>query len=134
MGITGYLRHLLNRMSRRRDQAAVVDDKGIRRRLAGGKVEAVAWDDLVEVAIRTTSGGPWKDDVFFLLAARGGSGCAVPQSDPAAEQLLHRLQILPGFDNKRFIEAMACTEERLFICWRRDGAPNDGSEEAEPRG
>ena len=44
-----------------------VDDRGVRRELPNGKVERVAWDDLVEVSIMTTSDGPVADDVFFVL-------------------------------------------------------------------
>jgi hypothetical protein len=55
-----------------------IDDRGVRRELANGKVEAVAWDDLEEVCVLTTADGPFAEDVFFVLAGRGG-GCVVPQ-------------------------------------------------------
>lgn len=30
---------------------------------------------------------------------------------------------LPGFSHEAVIEAMGCTDDAVFPCWRRDGAP-----------
>jgi hypothetical protein len=110
------------------DLAAVaVDQVGVRRRLPDGREEAVRWDDLVEVAIRTTPHGPWREDVFFLLTGRDGDGCAVPHGEAVDRDLLPRLQALPGFDNEKVIEAMACAEDAIFVCWRRPD-PTSGPE------
>ena len=99
--------------------AVVVDQAGVRRRLPDGRWEAVRWADLVEVAIRTTPYGPWREDVFFLLTGRDGSGCAVPHGEAVDRDLLRWLQALPGFDNEQLCEAMCCAEDALFVCWRR---------------
>nr|WP_143229447.1 hypothetical protein [Actinophytocola xanthii] len=96
-----------------------VDDDGVRRLLADGTEESVTWADLAEVAIRTTPEGPWKEDVFFLLVRTGGGGCAVPAGDPSADDLMNRLQSMPGFDNDAFIEAMTTQEDGLFVVWQR---------------
>ncbi|WP_156753816.1 hypothetical protein [Actinokineospora pegani] len=96
-----------------------VDDEGVRRLLADGTQEAVAWAELAEVAIRTTPEGPWKEDVFFLLMRDGGGGCAVPAGHPSADDLMSRLQSLPSFDNDAFVEAMTTTEDGLFVIWQR---------------
>jgi hypothetical protein len=42
-----------------------VDDREVRHVLDNGKVECVAWDELEEVSILTTSDGPFLDDVFL---------------------------------------------------------------------
>jgi len=97
----------------------VVDQVGVRRRLPDGRQEAVGWEDLVEVAIRTTPEGPWREDVFFLLTGRDGGGVAVPQGEAVELELLGWLQALPGFDHQRVVEAMSCAEDALFVCWRR---------------
>jgi hypothetical protein len=97
----------------------VVDQVGVRRRLPDGRQEAVGWDDLVEVAIRTTPEGPWQEDVFFLLTGRDGGGVAVPQGEAVERELLGWLQALPGFDNQQVVEAMGCAEDALFVCWGR---------------
>jgi hypothetical protein len=100
-----------------------IDDHGVRRELADGKVEQVAWDDLREVAVLTTGDGPFAEDVFFVLAGQGGTGCVIPQSTPESSQLLEQLQRLPGFDNEAFIRAMGSTTDATFVCWRRQGPP-----------
>ena len=95
-----------------------IDDLVVRRELGNGKIEEVAWEDLVEVQIVTTDEGPFVDDVFFLLVGREG-GVAVPQGAPGSEPLLDRLQKLPNFDNGLVIQAMMSTENRRFVCWKK---------------
>lgn len=97
----------------------VVDDAGVRRELADGSTESVSWDELKEVAIRTTPDGPWNEDAFFLLVGQDGGGCAVPSRHPAADDLMEHLQTLPDFDDERFVEAMTSLEDSLFVCWQR---------------
>jgi hypothetical protein len=96
-----------------------IDVHGVRRTLGGGKVEQVAWRDLVEVQIVTTDGGPFVDDVFYLLVGADNTGCVVAQEDPMSGALLRRLQALPGFDNGKVIEAMGCAENARFVCWKK---------------
>lgn len=96
-----------------------IDDWGVRRDLGDGTAEEVAWENLVEVQIVTTDEGPFVDDVFFLLAGSGGKGVCVPQGAPGSEPLLERLQALPDFDNDQVIEAMGCSENARFVCWKR---------------
>lgn len=88
-----------------------------------GVEETIRWDDLHEVVIVTTDEGPWQDDVFLMLvAADGKSGCVVPQSAEGSQQLLERLQQLPGFDSGAVVEAMGSTSEATFPCWKRSVA------------
>ena len=75
------------------------------------------WDALVEVTLITTSRGPFEEDVFFVLAYEDGTNNTIPLSD--AEQLLPRLQELPGFDNESFIRAMGVSHESICSLWRR---------------
>jgi len=85
-----------------------------------GRTERVAWHDLEAVIIETTSDGPFAPDVFWILAGSSpDSGCMIPQDYTDAGELLKRLQQLPGFDNKAFIDAMGCTDDRRFVCWKR---------------
>lgn len=83
-----------------------------------GKVERLGWADLQKVEVVTTGQGPFDPDVFWVLHGTDG-GCAVPQGATGDSELLERLQALPGFDNGAFIEAMSCTSDRRFLCWRR---------------
>jgi hypothetical protein len=106
-------------LKRKPASAVEIDAEGVRRALGDGKVERVAWEDLVEVQIVTTDEGPFVDDVFFLLIGANGTGCVVPQEDPQSGALLSRLQELPGFDNGKVIEAMTCTANARFVCWKK---------------
>jgi len=83
-----------------------------------GSIECVRWDDLQKVSVLTTSDGPLVTDVFWLLHGEQG-GCAIPQGATGDSELLERLQRLPGFDNKTFIDAMGSTEEAMFTCWEK---------------
>ena len=106
-------------LKRRQAPATTIDDRGVRRVLGSGKIEAVEWKDLVEVQIVTTDEGPFVDDVFYLLIGANDTGCVVPQEDPQIGALLERLQALPGFDNGKVIEAMGCSENARFVCWKK---------------
>ncbi len=75
------------------------------------------WEALAEVALMTTSSGPFEEDVFFVLTYDDGSNSAVPLGEAA--ELLPRLQELPGFDNETFIRAMGVSEEGISSLWRR---------------
>jgi hypothetical protein len=109
------------RRSKPRGRDAVnFTDNAIRHVRADGAEETIRWDDLHEVSIVTTDAGPFNDDVFWLLVASDGkSGCAVPGSSDGSDQLLKRLQQLPGFDNEALIKAMSSTSNAKFICWKR---------------
>jgi hypothetical protein len=93
-----------------------MDEDGVRRFKGDQVAEAVNWTDLKSVAIRTTSAGPFGEDVYWLLVGTDGRGVAVPQG-AAPEGFLARLQALPGFDSSAVIEAMGSTSYRLFHCW-----------------
>jgi hypothetical protein len=77
----------------------------------------VRWDALVEVTLMTTSRGPFEEDVFVVLAYDDGTNNTIPLGE--AEQLLPRLQELPGFDNESFIRAMGVSDESIRSLWRR---------------
>ncbi len=80
----------------------------------------VRWDDLRAVLIETTDQGPFVEDVWWILID-GEGHCIIAQA-AGGEQLLARLQALPGFDNEAVIAAMASVENRLFTCWQRQPA------------
>ena len=102
------------------------DDESVTCSLRGGLVETVQWSDLQVVYIQTTGAGPALDDVFWVLGG-GKSGCVVPSEAEGVDLLLPRLQRLPNFDNQAVIEAMSCTENREFVCWRRPATVEPGT-------
>ncbi|WP_048876302.1 hypothetical protein [Saccharomonospora saliphila] len=95
-----------------------VDDTGVRRVLADGTEESVTWSDLSAVVVRVIPEGPWREDVFLMLAGSDGTGTAVPSGDPAADALIERLQTLPGFDHDTFVEAMTTDADQAYVVWR----------------
>lgn len=103
---------------RRLPESIRFDDLGVVRTMTNGVTESVRWADLEKVSVATTDAGPWSDDVVWLLEGSTG-GCAVPQSAVGADDLLARLQGLPGFDNETFVAAMGCTDNAIFVCWQR---------------
>ncbi|BBX04338.1 hypothetical protein BST36_17465 [Mycolicibacterium moriokaense] len=77
----------------------------------------VRWEAVAEVSLRTTARGPVEEDVFFVFTYDDGTRIAIGLGD--SDQLLPRLQALPGFDNEAFIRAMATSEEGSSVLWRR---------------
>ncbi|MCC6739116.1 MAG: hypothetical protein IT452_08720 [Planctomycetia bacterium] len=96
------------------DQVVILSDET-------GERGRVAWADLAEVAIVTTGAGPAVEDFYWVLGAADGKKLTVPSEAGGADRLLERLQKLAGFDNAAVIEASACTEDRVFECWRKGG-------------
>jgi len=97
-----------------------VDATRIVCRRPSGDEESVARADLEEVIIETNDTGPWGADVWWVLVgAAGRGGCAIPQGATGEKDLLETLQRLPGFDNQALIDAMCCTDNKRFLCWRR---------------
>jgi hypothetical protein len=91
------------------------DDTHVVCEVSAERRDVIAWRDLAEVRIVTTSAGPFAEDVFFVLVARSG-GIVVPHAK--VDTILPRLQQLPGFDHGRMIEAMGSTSDASFTVWR----------------
>lgn len=93
-------------------------DAGVSCHRPDGLVESVAWADLRAVLIETNDSGPFLMDVFWILIG-SQSGCVVPQGATGEDELLGRLQQLPGFDNQALIDAMLSTDNQRFLCWEK---------------
>lgn len=94
------------------------DEVGVAFSRPGTPDEHVSWAELSVVEVYTNDTGPWGTDVWFVLRGRDGA-LAVPQGATGDSELIDRLQKLPGFDNAALIEAMTCTDNRVFRCWTR---------------
>jgi hypothetical protein len=88
-------------------------------RRSSGLLETIKWSALQAVIIKTTSNGPFVDDVFWVLVGQN-SGCVVPSETSGSDELLKRLQALPGFDNNAVIRAMSSMNDKDFLCWKKD--------------
>ena len=109
---------------RRAHEELEVSDWGIRRTFGARpdekNVEAVSWDALSKVEIRTTNSGPWSEDMFFVLHGADGKGALVSNDLAVKHQLVKALQErLPGLDDRAIIEASGCTSNKLFLIWQK---------------
>ena len=102
------------------------DEVGVAFSRPGTSGEHLSWAELAVVEVYTNDTGPWGTDVWFVL--RGSDGAlAVPQGATGDSELVDRLQKLPGFDNAALIEAMTCTDNRVFRCWARPASTEPSS-------
>ena len=93
---------------------------------ADGETQSVRWDDLQEVGILTTDDGPAAEDVHWILLGASGR-CAVPGGAKGMNELLVRLQQLPGFNNEAVNKAMGSTTHNNFVCWKRTSDSSKGA-------
>jgi predicted metal-dependent HD superfamily phosphohydrolase len=87
----------------------IVDDAGF-----GFDGARIAWADLRAVGVRTTSDGPFAEDVFWQLLLSNGR-IEVPGS--AVLDLERLMRNLPGLDAKKITVAMGSCRERVFRVW-----------------
>ena len=106
-------------MSKPIQHTVTFDDEQILHVLADGRQEKVSWAELQNVVIVTTNGGPFLEEVFWVLSGEN-AGCLIPSSADGMGELLTRLQQLPDFDNEAVIAAMSSVENEKFPCWQRD--------------
>ena len=101
------------------DGTLTIDEWGVVR-IAGQRREAVGWNDLMSVRIRTTSDGPAAEDMFFVLDGADGKGCVVANRLAVATRFLTVLQErLPGLDNREVARAAGVCTEAWFTIWTR---------------
>src|SRR5262245_30159376 len=77
------------------------------------------------VVVRTTSSGPYVEDLFFFIFTPT-KVWQIPNAD--AGPVFDWLKQLSDVDWEASIVASGCTEDRLFVLWRKEGAPNFGRE------
>jgi len=96
-----------------------VDGGGVKRWMADGRFEEVAWDELQEVRAVTLPKGPWDTRLRLVLDGGGERGCIVPIEVAEEYGLLGELWRLPGFDHRRLTEVL--DEERTGheVLWTR---------------
>ncbi|GHE36454.1 hypothetical protein GCM10017673_43810 [Streptosporangium violaceochromogenes] len=101
------------------DSYVYVTEEGVARHYADGSVEALAWEDVVEVRVVGEAGV----DVLYILLDCGGQGCVVPKSATDAT-FLTRLRYLPDFDLDRFGAAVEAAGEDYVVVWRSPEPPS----------
>jgi hypothetical protein len=79
---------------------------------------SIQMDHLDEIGIETTDQGPFIEDIFWIIK-RGKLRLRIGEPHPNFKILMDRFGSLEGFDWEPFIEAMACTDNHYFMCWKR---------------
>ncbi|MGI5485375.1 hypothetical protein [Microtetraspora malaysiensis] len=113
-----------------------VTEEGVTRHYADGSVEALAWEDVVEVRVggladpragfgdgREERQRDDEDDVLIVLLSRDGEGCVVPRSATDAS-FLARLRYLPDFDLNRLSSAVEAAAGDYVVVWRSPEPPS----------
>lgn len=72
-------------------------------------------EEIEYILVKTTSGGPFVEDVFFLVFA-GENYWEIPQS--AGDNFLAWLKTLPGINWNQMVRSMSSTDDRIFILYR----------------
>jgi hypothetical protein len=107
----------------RRAAAATVgcqaDEWGLRRWLADGRYEEVAWDELQEVRAVTLPKGPWDTRVRLVFDGGGERGCIVPIEVAEDYGVLAALGRLAGFDHRRLAEVLEEERTGQEVLWAR---------------
>ncbi|MGC5009332.1 hypothetical protein ACLQ2R_01070 [Streptosporangium sp. DT93] len=103
------------------DSYVYVTEEGVTRHHEDGSVDALAWEDVVEVRV---TGEPGSDaDILYILLDRQGQGCVVPGSAIDAT-FLARLRYLPDFDLDRLGAAVESVREDHVVVWRSPEPPS----------
>jgi hypothetical protein len=82
---------------------------------------SVRIEDIREIGVETTDTGPFVEDVFWVIN-RDTDALRIPQDSPVFKELMDAFGSFEGFNWEPFTEAMACTDRRYFLCWRRPHA------------
>lgn len=96
-----------------------VDAWGVKRWLADGRYEEVAWDELQEVRLITLPKGPWGERLRLVLDGGGERGCIVPFDVAEDSDLPAALARLAGFDHRRLAEALESIRTGSQVLWTR---------------
>jgi predicted metal-dependent HD superfamily phosphohydrolase len=67
------------------------------------------------ILVKTTSEGPFVDDVFYVVLA-GESSWTI--SDAEGEEFMDWMKSFEDVDSETFFNAMTCTDDRIFIIYR----------------
>jgi hypothetical protein len=116
----------VSKFNKSRNPPSEVAFDGEEIRYSGPRQETrrMAWRGLAQVLIVTTDGGPFVEDLFWILVSRSGEKLAMENGAKGVSALLAEMQSrLPGFDNEALVKAVGSTCCAVFEVWRApDGA------------
>ena len=82
-----------------------------------GELSSISREDVHEISIETNDSGPWGADVWWVLKTAAGR-VVFPQGATGEEKALTWFQSFVGFKDSVVIEAMGCTSNERFACWK----------------
>src|SRR4051812_40085362 len=98
------------------------DDWGMKRWMADGRYEEVAWDEIQEVRALTLPKGPWDTRLRLVFDGGGERGCIVPIDVAEQYGLLAELWRLSGFDHRRLTDLLEEERTGQEVLWMRTSA------------
>jgi len=99
-----------------------IDDTGISAAYPKGEVQRIAWPEVDQITIETNDSGPWGADVWWILAGPA-QRCTYPGGATGEQEALAEFpKRFPRFSDEAVIQAMGCTSNAQFVCWRREHA------------
>jgi hypothetical protein len=107
-----------------------IDSGGVRRVLADGREERLDWHELTIVEVVRARWGPHAGSGgVVVLAGTDTAGALIPIDQLGEQDLVLHLSALPGFDMRRFTEAIEAPAPARLRIWTRDD-PQGRSDEA----
>lgn len=107
---------------KREIKSIVVGESELLAKRHSGGVVRMPWSQLREVLLVVKEPDPLDDDVSWVLIAEGGRRLKIRSDIPDSDQLLRRLQLLPGFDSSAVAEAFCSVWSGKHHCWKRQEA------------
>lgn len=83
-----------------------------------GKIEQIAWNDIMEIKMVITDAGPFAPDVWLALMGKT-SGCVIPQDAEGYYTVYDIVSKYEGFNFENVIASMSCTDNQEFPLWSR---------------
>ena len=80
--------------------------------------EEIAFGEITQIDLVTTSDGPFFEDVFAVLRGQDKE-ITIPQNAENFELLFEVFKAFEGFSYEAFIEAMSSVENATFVCWKK---------------
>jgi len=80
--------------------------------------EEIAFDEITQIDLVTTSEGPFSEDVFAVLRGKDKE-IAIPQNAENFDSLFDVFKKFEGVNYEAFINAMSSTENAKFVCWEK---------------
>ena len=83
-----------------------------------GCMQSISVTEISDVAIETNCLGPFVEDVFWRISSNS-EVIRVPQGSPVFSELMKHFKSFEMFDWEPFSRSMSCTDDALFLCWKR---------------